>query len=110
MEKKVKRSGRPPVGRMRQRLDATQLVTSPIIKNLISGEYPAHFVLLWLQLFSEFKNKPITPSHEAPDRRYHLTISMLRLMGYDLAEELEPVKNQLGAGRPAKRYRLVIPY
>lgn len=92
---------------MRQRLDAQQLVTNPIIKALIHN-YPAHFVVLWLQLFFEFRDGKIIPSRLPQDRRYNTTISMLRLMGYGLAEELESIRTSR-IGRPAKVYRLTFP-
>lgn len=107
MEKKAKRSGRPPVGRVKARREAARLIINPTIRLLING-YPAHFAVLWMQLFDEFGIYPITPSKMPPDRRYKLTVSMLRLMGYGLAEELEGIRTTK-TGRPAKVYRLVIP-
>lgn len=109
MEKKVKRTSGPPVGRVKARRNAGRLIVNPTIEALISGDYPAHYVVIWLQLFSEFGITPIVPSKMQKDQRYRMTISMLRLMGFGLAEELEEAKNQSWAGRPAKRYRLVIP-
>lgn len=114
MEKKVKRSGRPTVGRVKARRDAARLIINPTIKALISGKYPAHFAMTWLQFFAEFGIGQIMPSSvDAQKRmdmsRYKLTVSMLRLQGYGLAEELPDIKNQSWAGRPAKVYRLVIP-
>lgn len=114
MEKKVKRSNRPTVGRVKARRDAARLIINPTIKALISGKYPAHFAMTWLQFFAEFGIEAIVPSSAIAQKRmdmsrYKLTISMLRLQGYGLAEELEEIKNQSWAGRPAKRYRLVIP-
>lgn len=108
MEKKVKRSNRPTVGRVRARRDSARLIINPTIKTLIHN-YPANFAVLWLQLFDEFGIYPIMPSKLPSNRRYKTTVAMLRLMAYGLAEELEEVKNQSWAGRPAKAYRLVIP-
>lgn len=114
MEKKIKRSGRPPVGRVKARRDAARLIINPTIKALISGEYPSHLVLIWLKFFAEFGISHIIPSSaEAQKRmdmtRYKLSISMMNLQGYGLAEEVDQIKNQSWAGRPAKVYRLVIP-
>ena len=114
MEKKVKRTGRPTVGRVKARRDAARLIINPTIRALISGKYPAHFAMTWLQFFAKFGIRQIVPSSvDAQKRmdmsRYKLTVSMLRLQGYGLAEELEEIKNQSWAGRPAKVYRLVIP-
>lgn len=114
METKVKRSSGPKAGRMRQRLDAQQLVTNPIMKALLKEEYPPHFVILWLRFFAKCGVDAIMPSDEKLQKRmdmshYRITVSMMRLMGYGLAEELDTIKKQSGAGRPAKRYRLIIP-
>lgn len=107
MEKKAKWSNRPPVGRVRARREYTSKIVNPTIRSLINS-YPAHFAVLWMQLFDEFGIHPITPSKMPSDRRYKLTTSMLRLMGYGLAEELEGIR-ATQIGRPAKVYRLVIP-
>lgn len=114
MEKKVKRSNSAKVGRVKARRDAARLIINPTIKALISGKYPAHFVMTWLQFFAEFGIEQIVPSVPTAQKRmglsrYRMTISMMRLQGYGLAEEMDEVKNQSWAGRPAKRYRLVIP-
>jgi len=108
MEKKIKRSSGPPVGRVKARRDAARLIISPTVRLLITNYHPI-LAVLWLQLFDEFGIYPIMPSKLPPDRRYKTTVSMLKLMAFDLAEELPEVKNQLGAGRPAKVYRLKIP-
>lgn len=114
MEKKVKRTNSAKVGRVKARRDAARLIINPTIRALISGKYPAHFAMTWLQFFAEFGIEQIVPSNADAQKRmdmsrYRLTISMLRLQGYGLAEELDEIKNQSWAGRPAKRYRLVIP-
>jgi len=106
MEKKVKRSGRPALGRVKYRREAGHIIINPTVRALIL-DYPM-LAVQWLTLFDEFGTLPIMPSKLTPNRRYKITISMLKLMAFDLAEQLPDFK-QSGAGRPAKVYRLVIP-
>lgn len=106
MEKKAKRSGRATVGRVNMRRDYTSKIVNPTVRTLIT-EHPM-LAVQWLTLFDEFGISQIMPSKLPPSRRYKITISMLKLMAYSLAEQLPDV-NPPGAGRPAKAYRLIIP-
>lgn len=107
MEKKVKRSGRPALGRVKYRREAGHIIINPTVRTLIH-EYPM-LAVQWLILFDEFGTLPIMPSKLPANRRYKTTVSMLKLMAYDLAEQLPDFKKETGSGRPAKVYRLVIP-
>ena len=107
MEKKVKRSGRPPVGRVKARRDAARLIINPTVRKLIH-EYP-QMCVFWLTMFDEFGISQIIPAKLPPNRRHKATVNMVKLTAYGLAEQLDDVKMQSWGGRPAKVYRLLIP-
>lgn len=107
MEKKAKRTSGKAMGRLKARRDYTSMIVNPTIRKLINSH--PKFAVLWLQLFDEFGIAPIMPSKLPANRRYKTTISMLKLMACDLAEQLDDIKLQSWAGRPAKVYRLLIP-
>jgi hypothetical protein len=86
--------------------EAGHIIINPTVRCLIN-DYPM-LAVQWLTLFDEFATLPIMPSKLPPNRRYKITMSMLKLMAYDLAEQLPDVKPS-GAGRPAKVYCLKIP-